>query len=580
MNNDNYTTIAFTNPWDYMSQEEVYKAWLRCSPNETGVWKNIKLIQDPYSADWVIGWETLDPNLDLDKIDMSKVILIGREPPWMLALGSGYKYDNWDSFPNIKYKFKCALGNSHLFASWTSKISYDEMKEFSWKPRKKKLCIVMSNKRFCWGHGVRLDFIEKFCKKYPDVLDIYGNGAYEWCQQKGLESHYKGCSPYCFDDTKHRWISAYNYSLAFENGILDGYFTEKWNDVVMAYTMPIFWGARDINKYFPAKSFHYLDLTDEGNIDKLYEIIQEPPTEENIVALGESRRRIMDIWNEWPTIKRIIDTGNALPENIQENKQVKFTFGVCSTPGNEQRIKNILASIEKNKIPSATCEVVVVGNISPLGYSPIDVRIFPFDESKKSGWITKKKNIITEKAKFENIVYMHDYIVLEDGWYKAMCDYGNEWDLLMNRIINIDGSRYRDWVLVGSWTNNPFVERQSMKGLLPYEEKRLTKWMYFSGAYWIAKKKFMKEYPLNESLVACESEDVEWSYRVKEEAKFFLNEKAVVKINKDGKHAFLTNSDQAYIDKVYDLLVSENDTLPSMINNVLREEYFKNSDGP
>jgi len=259
---------------------------------------------------------------------------------------------------------------------------------------------------------------------------------------------------------------------------------------------------------------------------------------------------------------------------------VKFTFGVCSTPGNEQRIKDILMSIKKNDIPPSNCEVIIVGNISLPMFFSYDVRIFPFDESQKNGWITKKKNIITEKAKFENIVYMHDYIVLEDGWYKAMCDYGNEWDLLMNRIINIDGSRYRDWILAGDWKNNPFVERQSMKGLLPYEEKRLTKWMYFSGACWVAKKKFMKENPLEESLTWGEGEDVEWSFRAKEVTKFFLNEKAVVKINKDGKHAFLTNSDQTYIDKVYDLLVSENDTLPSMINNVLREEYFKNSDGP
>ena len=309
--------IVFTTPWDYMTNAESLRIKSRMTPADTGTWKNVKGISDPYSADWIIGWETLDPGLDFDRIDMSKVILIGREPPWMLALGDGYKYDNWDSFPDIKYKFKCALGNSYLLASWTSKISYKEMKQMEWRPRKKKLCIVMSNKRFCWGQAARLDFIEKFCKKYPNSLDIYGNGASAWCQQKGLESHYKGCSPFCQDDTKHRWISRYRYSLAFENGVLDGYFTEKWNDVLMAHTMPIYWGAPDIGKYFPEKSFHYLDITKEESVDRLYDIIQEPVNNENIEAIGEARHRLMETWNEWPTFKRIVDTGHALPSYLR-----------------------------------------------------------------------------------------------------------------------------------------------------------------------------------------------------------------------------------------------------------------------
>ena len=32
---------------------------------------------------------------------------------------------------------------------------------------------------------------------------------------------------------------------------------------------------------------------------------------------------------------------------------------------------------------------------------------------------SKKKNIITQNAKYENIVYMHDYIVLDNNWYKG-----------------------------------------------------------------------------------------------------------------------------------------------------------------
>ena len=254
---------------------------------------------------------------------------------------------------------------------------------------------------------------------------------------------------------------------------------------------------------------------------------------------------------------------------------MKFTFGICTTLGNEDRIRDIISSIEDNQIPSSDCEIIVVGNVIKPCFTNINVKIFPFDESEKEGWITRKKNIITENAKFENIVYMHDYIVLDDGWYKSMCEYGNNWDLLMTRVINHDGSRYRDWALCGSWVHNPFIEEETMKALLPYEEQRLTKWMYFSGAYWLGKKKFMQEHPLDEILGWGQGEDVEWSYRVKKSTNFCLNKDSVVKVNKSGKMAALTESNQEYLDKIHDLITQSGDIpLPSMKSNLRREDYF------
>ena len=319
MSDNKYTTICFVTPWGYLSNEEALVSKLCGTPNHDGVWENIKAITDPYEADWVIGWETLDPTLDLDRIDMSKVILVGREPPWILALGDGYKYDNWDTFPEVKYKFKHALENSHLFASWTSRISYKEMKEFQWKPRNKKICVVMSSKDFCPGHRTRLGFVRKFCHTHPGVLDIYGSGMGEWCTRNDLQSHYRGCTQFGADDSKHKWISRYEYSLSFENGVLDGFFTEKFNDVMMAFTKPIFWGAKNIGSYFPESSFEYLDITQEQSVDRLYEIIQKPITEQDVAAMAASRNLIMDVWSEWPTIKRVIDTGFASPQERRDS---------------------------------------------------------------------------------------------------------------------------------------------------------------------------------------------------------------------------------------------------------------------
>ena len=312
MVDDKYSTICFVTPWTYLSYEDSLKSKLCGTPNEDGEWEDIKAITDPYAADWVIGWETLNPTLDFDRIDMSKVILVGREPPWILSLGGGKQYDNWEDFPDIKYK--CALGNSHLFSSWTSRITYRQMKEFSWQPKRKKLCVVMSDKSFCDGQASRLDFIRRFCQKYPGILDIYGKGMGNWCQRHGLQSHYRGCTEFGKDNSKHDWSSRYQYSLAFENGVLNGYFSEKINDPMMAFSKPIFWGAQDIGRYFPKDSFNYLDIKSPEAPDVLYNMIQKPITQKDVDAMAEARRLIMDVWSEWPCIKRIIDTGKLYPE--------------------------------------------------------------------------------------------------------------------------------------------------------------------------------------------------------------------------------------------------------------------------
>jgi len=70
--------IAFTNPWDYQTNAESLRIKSRLTRESDGTWENLVGIDDPYEADWIIGWETLDPNIDFSKIDMSKVILTGR----------------------------------------------------------------------------------------------------------------------------------------------------------------------------------------------------------------------------------------------------------------------------------------------------------------------------------------------------------------------------------------------------------------------------------------------------------------------------------------------------------------------
>lgn len=208
---------------------------------------------------------------------------------------------------------------------------------------------------------------------------------------------------------------------------------------------------------------------------------------------------------------------------------MEFTFGIVTGGGQEQAINTIIDSIEKENIPEY--EIIIVGSCN---IERKNTTIIPFDETIKSGWITRKKNIITQTAKYENIVYLHDYIVFLDGWYEGQLVAGNDFKIRMDKIVDGNGNRYRDYVI---WPHNG-NEMDALIGrdcLIPYDITHLSKYMYISGAYWIAKKSVMLEFPLDENLLWGQGEDLNWSFRVREFFKFDINTNSIVRLIRGAK---------------------------------------------
>ena len=208
---------------------------------------------------------------------------------------------------------------------------------------------------------------------------------------------------------------------------------------------------------------------------------------------------------------------------------MEFTFGIITSPKTETFVSEIIKTIRNQNIEFY--EIIIVGG-SNIEYGS-DTKVVPFSENEKNNWITRKKNLITSMSQFENIVYMHDYVSLDKSWYAGFIKYGNDFEVLMNKVKNLDNKRYHDWLL---WKNNnsnidKFLN-DTKKLLLPYWVKSLSKYMYISGAYWVAKRSFMIQNPLDEELAWGESEDVEWSKRVRKKTVFKFNKYSTVKFLK------------------------------------------------
>jgi hypothetical protein len=223
-----------------------------------------------------------------------------------------------------------------------------------------------------------------------------------------------------------------------------------------------------------------------------------------------------------------------------------FTFGIITSSNSNNYINQIINSIVQNNIPNY--EIIIVGNVKMKETDKITV--INFDENIKPGWITRKKNIIVKKAIYENIVLLHDYVILDENWYRGFLKFGNNFEFCVTKIINKNGVRFRDYTLfpyevdylnlfyspgkdIDSYFNN--------NCLLPYDfvnTIKTNKYMYISGAYYIIKKNIANKYLLNENLVHCRGEDVEYSKRLHENG-------IIIKCNHFSSVHFLKYKDHA-----------------------------------
>lgn len=210
-----------------------------------------------------------------------------------------------------------------------------------------------------------------------------------------------------------------------------------------------------------------------------------------------------------------------------------FTFGICVIESNKDYHQQIIDSIKNLNIPSY--EILFIGSSSCQNSN---VRLIEFDENSNPGWITRKKNILAQESKYENLVLCHDYFVFEQDWYNGFLKHGNDFSAIMNKIVDPDNERFVDWLVLHEDIRLPNAEQ-----LLPYDWIHCSNVQYLPGFYFVAKKDFMLQNPLSENLFWGQAEDVEWSRRVRQKINFSINPHSTVKMLKHKDYKFREMSD-------------------------------------
>ena len=164
---------------------------------------------------------------------------------------------------------------SHGYLGWHFSQSHSFFEQLAIPEKKYTVSCIASTLSKLKGHRLRVAFVNLLRRELP-AIDFFGKGGHF------LQDKLDGLLPY-------------RYSIAIENSSAPYYFTEKINDCFLSYTVPVYYGCSNIEKYFPEKSFIRIDITNPGKaIERIKEIIFHDNWEERLEAVKEARELVLN----------------------------------------------------------------------------------------------------------------------------------------------------------------------------------------------------------------------------------------------------------------------------------------------
>lgn len=223
---------------------------------------------------------------------------------------------------------------------------------------------------------------------------------------------------------------------------------------------------------------------------------------------------------------------------------MKFSFIIITQDTDNWEFRNQVFNSIYEECKDIKHEVIVVDDKKTKVFSNSLCIYQEYERSftDRQGWITAKKNYGASLAKYDILVFCHDYIKINQEWLNGFYKFGYDWDICTNIILNTDNSRFRDNCSWGDPKNQPgftIFEPWCPNGLSFPGSPKLESYDYnnpywfISGAYLITRKEFFNQNRFEESLVWGQGEDVLFCLQARnKKAKYMFNKLSSCKLLK------------------------------------------------
>jgi hypothetical protein len=263
---------------NFAGKDELFK-WLKRyalkSNEHFAFWNSFSFTTDELvEYDAVLVLNTPEKRLSIVS-DPGRTIAIMMEPgvrslhPWMFRGTEQYAR----VFSPVANKQN--IEPSHGFMGWYFDRNISDLALLPVPEKTRSLSGIVSSLKQLHGHRLRLNFVTN-CKKEIPAMDLFGKGInYITDKMDGLLS--------------------YRYSLAIENASIPYYFTEKINDSFLAYTVPLYYGCQNIDKFFPSQSYIPIDINNTAAaIKKIRNVIENDDWLARLEAVKEARELVLN----------------------------------------------------------------------------------------------------------------------------------------------------------------------------------------------------------------------------------------------------------------------------------------------
>jgi len=230
-------------------------------------------------------------------------------------------------------------------------------------------------------------------------------------------------------------------------------------------------------------------------------------------------KNIMELWGEIEIqFEHTYEKGPCVVavKNIRVFPRVTnlncFTFGVITDGKRPVQLDAFIKSVHNlERKQDERVEIIVCGpeylKKELEAYGDDILLVVEPDQFKENGWITRKKNLITQASTSDNLIIVHDRYTVPGDFITNIQKYGGDYSVLACRHLQPDGRRVPDWVtLGGEWT-------LTTPATLEYGD--WTPFIYLNGGVMIAKTEVLKKVRWNELLFWGQAEDVELTRRLR-----------------------------------------------------------------
>jgi Glycosyltransferase family 10 (fucosyltransferase) C-term len=273
-----------------ISRNYEYPDFKRQTPGLTGRWGNIEFTEDQNEkVDFIVVFNQPSVDIKAKALEGGSWLFL-QEPPY--TRNEYFKY-HFRFADKIISGFDGSTPNNiqtQAGLPWHINLSYDELKKLNHTDhiKENRISWITSNNNMFPGHQPRIDFID-FLKESNFDFDLFG----------------RGFQPI---DDKFEGLKSYKYSIAVENYSSNDYWTEKAIDCMLSWTIPLYYGCTNMEKYFPKGSFINVDITNKQKaLDQIAEIQKSNYWEENLDALAEARELILDKYQIYPLLSSSIE---------------------------------------------------------------------------------------------------------------------------------------------------------------------------------------------------------------------------------------------------------------------------------